>query len=90
MLHLASEARTLRDNLALEDPKHFIMQCVYLMEERCRMFADIENMERDIGQAIIRRSDNMLWTILDGPVDGVRLSNMIKFCSIVATKTESG
>ena len=58
------------------------MQCVYLTEERCRKFADIENMERGIGQTIIKRSDHILSTISGGPVKDVYWSDMTKFRSI--------
>ena len=76
---------TLCDNHALEDSKHFIMQCPYLSDERDNMFHDISNMHDNVGNRILDKSEEILWTLLGRPVDGVEWIDLVNFWIIVAT-----
>ena len=75
---------TLCDDMAHENPEHMILQCTYLSEERRKMFSDIVNMKDGVGNKILEYSENILWSILGRPVDGIRWPDMIEFWSITA------
>ena len=73
------------DDLALEDPKHIILQCSHLADERKTMFDELENIPNGTGTIIMNSSENLLCTMIGKPVDGVMWPDMVNFWIIVAT-----
>ena len=60
------------------------MQCPYLADERANMFQDISNMPDNVGNRILDRSEEVIWTLLGRPVDGVEWIDLVNFWIIVA------
>ena len=75
---------SLCDSYALEDPQHIIMQCAYIEDERRAMFDELENIAGGAGRRVIEMSQNIYWTLMGRPVEGIAWVLMIQFLSVVA------
>ena len=75
---------SLCDNFAPEEPQHVIMQCMYLEDDRRRMFSDLETLYDNTGTRIIDMSQNIYWSLMGKPIEGIDWPLMNDFWTIAA------
>ena len=62
---------TLCDQYAVEDARHFLLQCPFYQVERERMFFEISNVDISIDQAITDAGIDILYIVLGHSIEGV-------------------
>ena len=55
----------------------YFMQCTYLSDERRNLFHDITNTYDDVGNDIPDKSDDIMWTMLERPVEDIGWTDLV-------------